>query len=355
MSITRRKTREISIGNVSIGGTMPIAVQSMTNTSPHDAGKTLLQIKHLKEAGCEIIRCAVPDEAAVEPFAEITENSPLPVIADIHFRADLAVRAIEAGAAKVRINPGNIGGKDKLETVLSSASEHGIPVRIGVNAGSLEQNILEKYSHPSPDALAESMERYISFCEDASFTDLVLSIKASSLVHTVEANRLIAGKTDYPIHIGITEAGTPAYGALKSAVGLGALLLEGIGDTLRVSLSGDPVHEVPVARNILKAAGLRDFGPEIISCPTCGRTHMDVSGIAREVEEKTAFLRQNIRIAVMGCEVNGPGEAAEADIGIACGSSRATLFVRGKKIRQIDSADAVAELVEEIVNRFGRK
>ena len=351
----RRNARTVSIGAVSIGGNSPVAIQSMTNTLTSDTKATLTQITALEDAGCEIVRCAVPDEESIGPFSEICKKAPLPVIADIHFRADLAVKAIEAGADKIRINPGNIGGEKKLKTVLESAASNGIPVRIGVNSGSLEKDILQKHGRPDEHALAESMERYIGFCERAGFTDLVLSIKSTSLAETIEANRLIARQCEYPIHIGITEAGTPQYGTVKSAIGLGTLLLDGIGDTLRVSLSGDPVREIKAAKQILQASGARRFGPEIITCPTCARTRMKVETIAREVEKKVSNLKAEITIAVMGCEVNGPGEAAEADIGIACGKKEAVLFAKGEKVKTIPRDSLLEDFLQEIQQRFGQE
>lgn len=352
MNTKRRKTKAVSVGNVLIGNGNPVVIQSMTNTPTSDIEKTSAQIRALADAGCEIIRCAVPDESALEALPAVIERSPLPVVADIHYRSDLAVSCIEAGAAKIRINPGNIGESEKLLSVITAAKAKGVPVRIGVNSGSLEKDLLEKHGHPTSDALVESMMRYVAFCEGQDFTDLVLSVKSSSVQTMIQANRMLAGQVGYPLHIGVTEAGTPEYGTLKSAVGIGSLLIDGIGDTIRVSLSGDPVAEIEAAKKILKASGVRLFGPEIITCPTCGRTQMDVSKIAREVEARTASLAIPIRIAVMGCDVNGPGEAAEADIGIACGKTNADLFVKGKKIGKVNMENAVEELLKEINSRF---
>jgi len=352
MAEKRRDTKTVLVGNVPLGGGRPVAVQSMTNTPTHDVEATLRQIRALEEAGCEIVRCAVPDERAARALPEVIREARIPVVADIHFRADLAVRAVEAGAAKVRINPGNLPRKD-LARVLRAARAAGVPVRIGVNSGSLDGEILRTYGSPTPEALVESMMRFILLCEKEGFEDLVLSIKSTSVAHTVEANRLLAARTHYPIHIGITEAGTFLYGTVKSAAGLGILLYEGIGDTVRVSLSGDPVREIEVARYILQALRVRRFGPEVITCPTCGRTRVDVERIAREVEEKTRSLATPLTIAVMGCEVNGPGEAREADIGVACGTRTAVLFVRGKEVRKIPVEAVTGELVAEINARFG--
>jgi len=349
-----RKSKEITVGAVTIGGGAPISIQSMTTTDTSDSEATLLQIKVLQKAGCELIRCAVPNDASLDGFAEIATRSPLPVIADIHFRADLAINAIKAGAHKIRINPGNIGSRNDVESILKEAAAHSIPIRIGVNSGSLEQDILEKHGHPTGEALAESLMRHITFCEESGFTDLIVSIKSTSLEATITANRIIAAETPYPIHLGITEAGRVEYGTIKSSIGIGILLMDSIGDTIRVSLAGSPLNEIPVARNILKACGKRTFGPEIIACPTCARCHAEIETIAAAVEEATIALTAPLKIAVMGCEVNGPGEAAEADIGIACGSGKGTLFVKGQKIRTIKTNQIIEELMQEIESRFSR-
>ncbi|MFH1709274.1 MAG: flavodoxin-dependent (E)-4-hydroxy-3-methylbut-2-enyl-diphosphate synthase [Planctomycetota bacterium] len=351
----RRVARAVAIGGVLIGHSHPIAIQSMTNIYTHDIRATVAQIKHLEKAGCEIVRCAVPDDRALKALPEIIRRVRLPVVADIHFRADLAVAALEAGVPKVRINPGNIGGREPVKRVLRAALDRGASIRIGVNAGSLEPDILRKHGHPCAAALAESMLRWVEFCESQQFRHLVLSIKSTSLRDTIAATRTIAHATRYPLHIGITEAGTREYGTVKSALGIGILLLEGIGDTVRVSLAGDPVPEIAAARMILKAAGARPFGPEIITCPTCGRTRMDVAAIARTVEDRTRTMRGGFTVAVMGCEVNGPGEAREADIGVACGRDRAVLFVKGERIRTIPARRVVTELMAEIRARFGDK
>jgi (E)-4-hydroxy-3-methylbut-2-enyl-diphosphate synthase len=324
----------------------------MTNTKTHDIEATLAQIIELEQAGCELVRSAVPDECAAEALPEIISKSSAPLIADIHFRADLAVKAIEAGAAKVRINPGNIGTPEQIKKVIDAAKAHHTPVRIGVNSGSLEKDILEKHGSPTAEALCESTFRHIEYFEQNGFQDLVLSVKSASVETCIQANRILSERTDHPLHIGITEAGTRAYGTVKSAIGLGALLMQGIGDTIRVSLSGDPVNEVQAARHILKASGARLFGPEVITCPTCGRTKMDMEKIALEIEEKTASFPRPVTIAVMGCEVNGPGEAREADIGVACGKTNAVLFVKGEEIRNIEADRIVEELLAEINKRF---
>ncbi|MFC1479284.1 flavodoxin-dependent (E)-4-hydroxy-3-methylbut-2-enyl-diphosphate synthase, partial [Planctomycetota bacterium] len=330
----------------------PVIVQSMTNTFTHEIDKTVEQIHGLEKAGCEIIRCAVPDDRAAEALPEIISGINIPLVADIHFRADLAVKAAEAGAAKIRINPGNIGSDEKVLSVIHAAKDRGIPIRIGVNSGSVDKEILKRYGHPTPEAMTESMMKFIVFFEKENFKDLILSVKSTSVRDTVEANRMLSSETKYPLHLGITEAGTRLYGTVKSAVGLGILLFEGIGDTIRVSLSGNPIHEIEAAQNILKAAGIRRFGPEIITCPTCGRTNIDIEPIALEIEQKTRDFQNINTIAVMGCEVNGPGEACEADLGVACGKETATLFISGKPVRKIKADNIVNELLKEIESRF---
>jgi len=351
MEKPRNRTRTVNVGTVAVGGGNPVSVQSMTNTLTHDIDGTVEQIRALEQEGCEIIRCAVPDERAVRALPDIISAISIPLVADIHFRADLAVKTAEAGASKIRINPGNIGKDRDIRSVIEKAREKGIPIRIGVNSGSMDSGILKQYGGPTPAAMAESMMKFIRFFEKEKFTDLILSIKSTSIRNTVEANRIIASETDYPLHLGITEAGTRFYGTVKSAVGLGILLFEGIGDTVRVSLSGDPLHEIRAARNILKAAGLRTFGPEIITCPTCGRTTIDIEPIALEIETKTKDMQHIGTIAIMGCEVNGPGEAREADIGVACGKETATLFAAGEPVRKIKADDIVSELLREIESR----
>lgn len=352
VAIKRRKSKTVAIGDITIGGESPIAIQSMTNTPTHDIDRTVSQIEALEQEGCEIVRCAVPDERAVKALPDIIKQISIPLVADIHFRADLGVAAIQGGVHKIRINPGNIGNREKINSIIETAKSYGIPVRIGVNSGSLGKDILEKYGHPSGEALAESMLQHVDYFEKAGFDNLVLSVKSTSLAHTINATRLIASKTDYPLHVGITEAGTAIYGSIKSATGLGVLLYEGIGNTLRVSLSGDPLNEVKTAKYILKAWGLRVFGPEIITCPTCGRTKIDVEKIALAVEKETAHMKLSIKIAIMGCEVNGPGEAQEADIGVACGDKNAVLFVQGNKLRTVNADTIVHELLTEIKSRF---
>ena len=344
----RKKTRQIRVGTVKIGGTAPISVQSMTKTDTRDVRATLAQINLLAAAGCEIVRVAVPDERAAAALPQLVSGSAIPVIADIHFHQRLALQAIAAGVAGLRINPGNIGGLQKLSAIVQRAREKEISIRIGVNSGSLEKDLRKKYGSPTPDALVESALRNIELFERLSFTDIKISIKSPDVRSTVEAYRLLSRKTSYPLHIGVTEAGTAFSGTIKSAVGLGILLAEGIGDTLRVSLTADPVEEVRVGFEILKALGLRQRGPEIISCPTCGRCQIDVAAIAHDIEARLAAEKLPLKIAVMGCEVNGPGEAREADIGIAGSSSRGVLFKKGVIIKKCRSSELLKEFYREI-------
>ena len=344
----RKKTRQIRVGPVTIGGNAPVSVQSMTKTDTRDVRATLAQIGQLTAAGCEIVRVAVPDEAAADALPQIVTGSAIPVIADIHFHQKLALTAIKAGVAGLRINPGNIGGLQKLSAIVMQAREKEISIRIGVNSGSLEKDLRKKYGSPSAAALVESALRNIELFERLSFRDIKISIKSPDVRSTVEAYRLLSQKTSYPLHIGVTEAGTAFSGTIKSAVGLGILLSEGIGDTLRVSLTADPVEEVRVGFEILKALGLRQRGPEIISCPTCGRCQIDVAAIARDIEERLAAIKQPLKIAVMGCEVNGPGEAREADIGIAGSRKQGVLFKKGVIIKKCPSRALLREFYREI-------
>jgi len=341
----RRKTRRIRVGDVPVGGGAPISVQSMTNTDTRDVRATVGQIRSLASAGCEIVRVAVPDAAAAKAFRKIKDRSPLPVIADIHFDYRLAIACADAGADALRINPGNIGGEGRTREVLKAARANGIPVRIGVNAGSLEKDLLRKHGGPTPRALTESAARWVRFCEKARFTRLKFSLKASDVVTTVEANRLFSRRFDFPLHIGVTEAGTIFSGAVKSAVGLGILLSEGIGDTLRVSLTGPPEEEARAGWQILKSLGLRERGPDFISCPTCGRVSIDVAGIALEVERRLSGLETPLKVAVMGCAVNGPGEAREADVGVAGGKGEGLIFVKGEIVKKVKEKEIVAEVV----------
>jgi (E)-4-hydroxy-3-methylbut-2-enyl-diphosphate synthase len=343
--IKRRKTRRIRVGNVYVGGRAPVSVQSMTNTDTRDVRATIAQIRSLAREGCEIVRVAVPDEASVRAFRRIKSSSPIPVIADVHFNYRIAIACAEAGADGLRINPGNIGGGARTLEVLQAARSGGIPVRIGVNAGSLEKDLLDRHGGPTPKALLESATRAVRLCEKARFRQIKFSLKASDVPTTVEAYRFFSRKFDYPLHIGVTEAGTVFSGTVKSAVGLGILLSEGIGDTLRVSITGPPEEEVRVGWQILKSLGLRERGPDFISCPTCGRVSIDVVGIAREVERRLSRLTVPLKVAVMGCAVNGPGEAREADVGVAGGRGEGLLFVRGKVIKKVKEKEIVAEVV----------
>ena len=344
----RRATRQIHVGPVAIGGDAPVAVQSMTNTKTQDAQATLAQINTLAEAGCDIIRCAVPDMEAALALKEIVQGSPIPVIADIHFDYRLALQAIESGVHGLRLNPGNIGGNDKVRAVVDAAKPKNIPVRIGVNAGSLPKDLLEKYGHPTAEALVEAAWRHIRILEEMDYRNIKISLKCHDVPLTLAAYRLLASQCDYPLHVGITEAGTVNSGIIKSAVGIGALLAEGIGDTIRVSLTGDPVNEVRVGFEILKSLGLRTYGPTLISCPTCGRTSIDLEKLANVVETRLADIKEPISVAVMGCIVNGPGEAREADVGIAGGKGEGLVFRKGQVIKKVSEDRLVNELFYEI-------
>jgi (E)-4-hydroxy-3-methylbut-2-enyl-diphosphate synthase len=342
---TRRITRRIRVGDVPVGRGAPISVQSMTNTDTRDVRATVGQIRSLAREGCEIVRVAVPDEDAARAFRKICASSPVPVVADIQFHHRLAVACADAGADALRINPGNIGGEENTLRVLRAARANGIPVRIGVNAGSLEKDLLRRHGGPTAKALAESAARWARFCEKARFRQLKFSLKASDVVTTVEAYRLFSRRFDYPLHIGVTEAGTTFSGTVKSAVGIGILLSEGIGDTLRVSLTAPPEEEVRAGWQILKSLGLRERGPDFISCPTCGRASIDVAGIAREVERRLAPIDAPLTVAVMGCAVNGPGEAREADVGVAGGKGEGLIFVKGEIVKKVKEKEIVAEVV----------
>ncbi len=346
----RRKTRPVRVGSVQIGGSAPIVVQSMTNTHTDDAAATLAQIKKLQAAGCELIRCAVPDQAAAEGLKTIAAQSPLPVIADIHFDYRLALAAIKAGVQGLRLNPGNIGGRDRVEAVVAAAKPLHLPIRIGVNAGSLPQDLLLKYGHPTAEALVEAAWRHIKILEELDYRNIVVSLKCHDVPLTLAAYRLLASQCDYPLHVGITEAGTVHSGIIKSAVGIGTLLAEGIGDTIRVSLTGDPVQEVITAYDILKSLHLREYGPTLISCPTCGRTRINLEKLALTVEKKLGGIKDPITVAVMGCVVNGPGEAREADVGIAGGIGEGLLFRKGKILRKLPEAQLIDGLFAEIDN-----
>ncbi len=344
----RRHSRKIAVGKIAIGGDSPIAVQSMTKTPPGDIKATVEQIKNLEQAGCDIVRVAVPDQLAARSLSLIKDQINLPLVADIHFDYRLAIMSIEAGADKIRINPGNIGRQKKTQLLLKKAAERNIPIRIGVNAGSLEKDLLKKYGHISAEALVESALRHIRIFEKFDFENLVVSLKSSDVNIMIDAYRLIADKIDYPLHLGVTEAGTETMGLIKSAIGIGALLKQGIGDTLRVSLTADPIKEAQAGCAILRALNLRNDRVTIISCPTCGRAEIDLIDIANKVEKQTVNLKKPLKVAIMGCAVNGPGEAREADIGIAGGSNKAILFKKGKTIKIVPKQDIVDELIREI-------
>ena len=341
-------TRQINVGGVLIGGGAPVAIQSMLNTKTTDIPGSLAQIRALAQAGCQIVRLAVPNMEAAKTFARICEESPLPLVADIHFDYRLAIAAAEGGAAKIRINPGNIGGEDRVEAVVAACKERGIPIRIGVNGGSLDKSLLEKYGHPTAQALVESAFQHIGLLEKFGFYDTCVSMKSSNVPTMVEAARLFREKCDYPLHIGVTETGPVRMGLMKSAMGIGALLLDGIGDTIRVSLTDDPVEEVYAAKDILKAAGLRKEGVNIISCPTCGRTNIDLIGLVNQVEQALKNCEKPLTVAVMGCIVNGPGEAREADIGIAGGDGCGMLFEKGQQIEKLPYDQLLPALLKRI-------
>jgi (E)-4-hydroxy-3-methylbut-2-enyl-diphosphate synthase len=348
--IQRRATRQIRVGGVPVGGLAPIAVQSMTNTPTLDVAATAAQIRRLQEAGCDIVRVAVPDADAAAALTRIKEQARIPVIADIHFDYRLAVAAARSGADGLRINPGNIGGVKKIRAVVDCARDCGIPIRIGVNAGSLEKDILKKYNGVTAEGMVESALRHIEMLRSLDFHEIKVSLKASDVSRTVAAYRLLSGRTDLPLHLGVTEAGTLFSGLVKSALGIGMLLAEGIGDTLRVSLTRDPVEEVRAGFEILRALGIRLRGPEIIACPTCGRTRIDLFGIVEQVERALARVTAPIKIAIMGCVVNGPGEAREADIGIAGGEGVGVLFRKGRVVKKFPEDRLVEVLLEEVAS-----
>lgn len=346
--IHRTKTRPIKVGPITIGGNNEVIIQSMTTTKTHDVEATVAEILRLEEAGCQVVRVACPDMRAAEAIKEIKRQINIPLVVDIHFDYRLALKAIEGGADKIRINPGNIGKKEKVEAVVKAAKERGIPIRIGVNAGSLEKRILDKYGYPTADGMVESALHHIKILEDLDFYDIVVSMKASDVNLAVEAYEKAARAFDYPLHLGITESGTLFAGTIKSSAGLGILLHKGIGNTIRVSLSADPVEEVKVARELLKSFGLAANAATLISCPTCGRIEIDLISIANEIEEYISKIRAPIKVAVLGCAVNGPGEAKEADIGIAGARGEGLLFRHGKIIRKVPESIMVEELKKEI-------
>ncbi|TYQ13035.1 UNVERIFIED_CONTAM: 4-hydroxy-3-methylbut-2-en-1-yl diphosphate synthase [Acetivibrio alkalicellulosi] len=344
----RNKTKKIRVGKIFVGGGEPITVQSMTNTDTRDVVSTINQIKGLEEEGCSIVRVAVLDAQAAQAIKEIKKSVSIPVVADIHFDYRLAIMSMENGADKIRLNPGNIGDRERVRKVVEVAKERQIPIRIGVNSGSIEKAILKKYNGVSPEAMVESALEHARILEEEGFFDIVFSLKASSVPMTIAAYRLMSKKTNYPLHLGVTEAGTVNGGTIKSSIGIGCLLAEGIGDTIRVSLTGEPKNEVRVGNAILKSLGLKKGGIDFVSCPTCGRCRINLIDIANEVENKLSSINKDIKVAIMGCEVNGPGEAKEADIGIAGGINEALLFKKGQIVRKIAQENVVNELLEEI-------
>ena len=355
LSTTRRKCRTVKVGNVLIGGGFPISIQSMTTTDTCDIAATVMQAKQLFEAGCDIVRLSVLNNQAAACLTEIRKQVVQPLVADIHFDYKLALAAIEAGFDKIRINPGNIGDKRKVREVAKACKDAGVPIRIGVNSGSLPEDLLAQYGHNDPRAFVEAALREVAVLEEMDFQDIIISVKSSSAAKSFQAYSALAMRCDYPLHIGITEAGTLESGTIKSSVGLGALLLQGIGDTMRVSLTADPVNEVRVAKQILKSCELKSEGVEIISCPTCGRCQIDLIGLAESIEAKTKHIKMPLRVAVMGCAVNGPGEARAADVGIAGGLGRGQLFKRGEVIANVDESELERKLLDEIETMTGEK
>lgn len=344
----RKNTKKIRVGNIYIGGDAPITIQSMTNTDTRNAASTVTQIKELEAAGCEIIRVAVPDMEAADAIKDIKMGITIPLVADIHFDYKLAIRALQNGVDALRINPGNIGSEEKIREVVSAAKYHGVPIRIGVNTGSLEKELLLKYGKPTPEALVESALRHVDILEKYSFENIVISVKSSNVMENIASYRILSERTQYPLHLGVTEAGTIFSGTIKSAVGIGTLLCEGIGDTIRVSLTDNPIEEIRVGKEILKACGIRRNGIEIVSCPTCGRTNIDLISIAKKAEEQLGGIEKPIKVAIMGCAVNGPGEAREADIGIAGGKGEGLIFRKGEIIRKVPEERLLEELIKEI-------
>lgn len=356
MSLPQRQTtRQIMIGGVPVGGDAPVVVQSMTNTDTRDWRSTVAQIKRLEEAGCELVRVAVPDEEAVEQLARIKKGIRIPLIADIHFDHRLALGAIKAGVDALRLNPGNIGGPEKVRKVVAAARELKIPIRIGVNSGSLEKELLARYGHPTPEAMVESALKHVRLLEDHDFDLIKISLKSSDVLNTIASYRLLSSRTRYPLHLGVTEAGTLVDGAIKSALGIGILLFEGIGDTLRVSLTRDPEDEIPVAYSILRALRLRERGVELVSCPTCGRTEIELIPMVERIERQLRKVRTPLKVAVMGCVVNGPGEAREADVGVAGGRGKGILFKKGERVETVPEADLMRRLLVEIEKMTGEK
>ena len=349
-----RQSRQISIGDVKIGGGAPVSIQSMTITDTRDVASTVSQIKRLEEAGCDIVRVAVPDMDAAKALGAIRKEIRIPLVSDIHFDYRLALESIRQGVDGMRINPGNIGARYRIKAVVDACRERGIPIRIGVNSGSLEKDILKKHKHPTAEALVESAMRHVQILEDLDFLDMKISVKSTDVKKMITAYRMLADETEYPLHLGVTEAGTPGMGTVKSSIGIGALLAEGIGDTIRVSLTGDPVEEIVVGMNILRSLGMRNNGIELISCPGCGRLEIDLEKLVSEVEQAVSGfdLPRPVKVAILGCVVNGPGEASEADIGIAGGRGKGMLYRDGKLIKSFREADLVGELVKEIERNY---
>ncbi len=344
----RRVSRQVNVGNIKIGGDAPVAIQSMLNALASDFEGNLKQLKSLEEAGCEIVRMAVPDMEAVKVLGKLKEQSNIPLVADIHFDYKLALESLNAGVDKIRINPGNIGSAEKVFAVADACQLKNVPIRIGVNSGSVEKDLLEKFGGATPEAMVESAFRHVKLLEDCDFYNTVISIKSSDVGNMVEAYSLVAERCDYPLHLGVTEAGTERSSLIKSSIGIGSLLLKGIGDTVRVSITDDPVKEIYAAKDILKAVNVRVETPQIVSCPTCGRTKIDLVSLANQVENAVRNIKKPIKIAVMGCVVNGPGEAKEADIGIAGGDGCAVLFKKGEILRKVSEENVLKELLEEI-------
>ncbi|AUM99706.1 flavodoxin-dependent (E)-4-hydroxy-3-methylbut-2-enyl-diphosphate synthase [Clostridium botulinum] len=344
----RKSTKKVKVGSIYVGGDSPISIQSMTNTDTRDVKSTLNQINKLEKIGCDIIRCAVPDIEASEALKIITKESKIPVVADIHFDHKLALESIKNGVDALRINPGNIGSMERVKMVAEAAKGKSIPIRVGVNSGSLKKDILDKYGRVCPEALVESALQHVNILEKCNFNDIVISIKSSNVIQMIESYRLISEKVNYPLHLGVTEAGTTFRGTIKSSVGIGTLLAEGIGDTIRVSITGDPLEEIKIGKEILRSLGYVNEGIEFVSCPTCGRTNIDLISIAEEVEKRLSNCNKNIKVAVMGCVVNGPGEAREADIGIAGGKGEGLIFKKGEIIKKVKEKNIIDELIKEI-------
>lgn len=344
----RRSSKELSIGKIKIGGNNKIAIQSMLNIPPESIEKNILQAQELKNAGCDILRISVPDRESLNTLSKIKEKVDIPLVADIHFDYNLAIESIKAGADKIRINPGNIGNEKKIEAIVKACSDKNIPIRIGVNSGSIEKDILKKYSHPTAEAMCESAMYNVKLLEKFGFHNIVISVKSSSVIQTINAYHLVANKCNYPLHLGVTEAGTNSVGIVKSSIGIGSLLADGIGDTIRVSLTSNPINEIITGINILKALDLNNEGITIVSCPTCGRTKINLIKIANEAEELLKNIKKNIKVAIMGCAVNGPGEAREADIGIAGADGYGIIFKKGKIIKKVSEENLLQELMKEI-------